>query len=55
MCMAHGLDSAILDPLDEELMKAMVTAELLMNKFIYADSYLEASKKTASTTAISRP
>ncbi len=44
MCMAHGLDSAILDPLDEELMKAMVTAELLSNKFIYADSYLEASR-----------
>ncbi len=46
MCMAHGLDSAIMDPLDEELMNAMLTAELLMNKFIYADSYLEASKKT---------
>ncbi len=45
MCMAHGLDSAILDPLDEELMSSMITAELLMNKFIYADSYLEASRK----------
>jgi 5-methyltetrahydrofolate corrinoid/iron sulfur protein methyltransferase len=44
MCMAHGLDSAILDPLDEELMKSMITAEMLMNKFIYADSYLEASR-----------
>lgn len=47
MCMAHGLDSAILDPLDEELMNAMITAELVMNKFIYADSYLEASRKAA--------
>jgi 5-methyltetrahydrofolate corrinoid/iron sulfur protein methyltransferase len=47
MCMAHGLDSAILDPLDEELMKAMITAELVMNRFIYADSYLEAAQKTA--------
>jgi 5-methyltetrahydrofolate corrinoid/iron sulfur protein methyltransferase len=45
MCMAHGLDSAILDPLDEELMNAMITAELMMNKFIYADSYLEAARK----------
>jgi 5-methyltetrahydrofolate corrinoid/iron sulfur protein methyltransferase len=45
MCMAHGLDSAILDPLDEELMDSIITAELLMNKFIYADSYLEASRK----------
>jgi 5-methyltetrahydrofolate corrinoid/iron sulfur protein methyltransferase len=47
MCMAHGLDSAILDPLDEELMNAMITAELVMNKFIYADSYLEAAQKAA--------
>lgn len=46
MCMAHGLDSAIVDPLDEELMRAVITAELLMNKFIYADSFLEASRKT---------
>jgi 5-methyltetrahydrofolate corrinoid/iron sulfur protein methyltransferase len=45
MCMAHGLDSAIVDPLDEELMKAAITAEMLMNKFIYADSFLEASRK----------
>ena len=41
MCMAHGLDSAIVDPLDEELMKAMITAEMLLNRFIYADSFLE--------------
>jgi 5-methyltetrahydrofolate corrinoid/iron sulfur protein methyltransferase len=47
MCMAHGLDSAIADPLDEELMKAVTTAELLMNKFIYADSFLEASRRKA--------
>jgi 5-methyltetrahydrofolate corrinoid/iron sulfur protein methyltransferase len=47
MCMAHGLDSAIADPLDEELMKAVVTAELLLNKFIYADSFLEASRPKA--------
>jgi 5-methyltetrahydrofolate corrinoid/iron sulfur protein methyltransferase len=45
MCMAHGLDSVIADPLDEELMKSVITAELLMNKFIYADSFLEASRK----------
>jgi 5-methyltetrahydrofolate corrinoid/iron sulfur protein methyltransferase len=45
MCMAWGLDSAIMDPLDEELMRAMITAELLNNRFIYADSYLEAYKK----------
>jgi len=45
MCMAHGLDSAIADPLDEELMRSAITADLLLNRFIYADSYLEASRK----------
>lgn len=45
MCMAHGLDAAILDPLDRELMDAMITAELLLNKFIYCDSFLEAYRR----------
>lgn len=42
MCMAHGLDSAILDPLDKELVDSLITAELLMNRQLYCDSYLEA-------------
>lgn len=42
MCMAHGLDSAIIDPLDTDLVNAMITAELLMNRQLYCDSYLEA-------------
>jgi 5-methyltetrahydrofolate corrinoid/iron sulfur protein methyltransferase len=42
MCMAHGLDSAILDPLDKDLVDALITAELLLNKQLYCDSYLEA-------------
>jgi 5-methyltetrahydrofolate corrinoid/iron sulfur protein methyltransferase len=42
MCMAHGLDSAILDPLDTELVNSLITAELLMNRQLYCDSYLEA-------------
>jgi 5-methyltetrahydrofolate corrinoid/iron sulfur protein methyltransferase len=45
MAAAFGLDAAILDPLDEELMNAAVTAELILNKHIYCDSYLEAYKK----------
>lgn len=45
MAVAYGLDSAILDPLDKELMDAMITAELIMNKQIYCDSYLEAYRK----------
>jgi len=44
MAQARGLDSAILDPLDKELMDALTTAELLLNKIIYCDSYLEACK-----------
>jgi 5-methyltetrahydrofolate corrinoid/iron sulfur protein methyltransferase len=45
MAMAAGLSAAILDPLDKELMDAMATAELILNKNIYCDSYLEAHRK----------
>ena len=42
MAVSHGLDSAIIDVLDEKLMNVLATAELLMNKQIYSDSYLRA-------------
>lgn len=42
MCITMGLDSAILDPFDTELMDIMITAELLLNKQIYSDSFLAA-------------
>lgn len=42
MCMPAGLDTAIMDPMDKELMDAMITCEMLMNKQIYCDSFLEA-------------
>jgi len=42
MGVAMGLDAAIIDPLDSELMDTMITAELLMNKTIYSDSFLKA-------------
>ena len=45
MAVANGLDSAILDPTDIELMDALITAELILNKNIYCDSYLEAYRK----------
>jgi len=45
MAVASGLDSAILDPKDKELMDALITAELVLNKNIYCDSYLEAYRK----------
>lgn len=41
MLMACGLDAAILDPLDIELMKAVKTAEVLRNENLYAPSYLD--------------
>ena len=45
MAVAYGLDAAILDPKDSELMDATITAELILNKQIYCDSYLEAYRK----------
>jgi 5-methyltetrahydrofolate corrinoid/iron sulfur protein methyltransferase len=45
MAAAFGLTAAILDPLDKELMDAMITAELILNKNIYCDSYLDAYRK----------
>lgn len=45
MAVASGLDSAILDPKDKELMDILITAELILNKNIYCDSYLEAYRK----------
>ena len=45
MAVASGLDSAILDPKDKELMDTLITAELILNKNIYCDSYLEAYRK----------
>ncbi len=41
MAVSRGLDSAIADVLDEKLMNVLATAEILMNKQIYSDSYLK--------------
>lgn len=45
MAVSFGLDAAILDPLDKELMDACITAELIQNRYIYCDSFLEAYRK----------
>ena len=45
MCMACGMDSAIMDPLDTELMDTAVTADLLNEKMIYCDAYLDAARR----------
>lgn len=42
MAIAHGLDGAIVDPLDAELMDAMITAELLLNYTVYCEDFLKA-------------
>jgi 5-methyltetrahydrofolate corrinoid/iron sulfur protein methyltransferase len=40
MCMAQGLDAAICDVMDRDLVAAAKTADLVMNHAIYADSYV---------------
>jgi 5-methyltetrahydrofolate corrinoid/iron sulfur protein methyltransferase len=45
MAAAAGLDAAILDPLDRDLMDTLITAEVILNKEIYCDSFLTARRK----------
>lgn len=42
MALGAGLDAAIVDCLDDELMDAMITAELLLNHQVYSAEYLKA-------------
>ncbi len=44
MARAAGLDSAIMDPLDTELMDVAITTDLLCGQTIYCDSFLEAAR-----------
>jgi len=41
MAISRGLDSAIVDVLDQKLMDVVATSEMLMNKQIYSDSFLK--------------
>ena len=45
MLIANGLDAVILDITDDDLVDAILTAELVMNKQIYADGYIDAFRK----------
>jgi len=45
MAVANGLDAAIMDPMDTQLMETMITAELLMKKQIYCDNYIKAYRQ----------
>ncbi|MFH1609382.1 MAG: dihydropteroate synthase [Candidatus Bipolaricaulota bacterium] len=44
MARAMGLDAAICNVLDEELRAAVATAELVLNRDIYTDDFLKASR-----------
>lgn len=44
MAMAMGLDAAICNVLDEELRAAVAAAELVLNREIYSDDFLKASR-----------
>jgi len=49
IAISHGMDSAIVDVLDKKLINVLATAEMLMNKQIYSDSFLKVyamAKKT---------
>lgn len=45
MLIGSGLDAVICDVTDDELINSILTAELVMNRSIYADSYVEAFRK----------
>jgi len=42
MCIGNGMDMVIADATDKDLMDSIITAELLMNKSIYCDSFIDA-------------
>ncbi|MEJ2704378.1 MAG: dihydropteroate synthase [Sedimentisphaerales bacterium] len=48
MAISRGLDSAIVDVFDQDLMNAVATAEMLMNKQIYSDSFLKVYSTSAT-------
>jgi 5-methyltetrahydrofolate corrinoid/iron sulfur protein methyltransferase len=54
MAISRGLDSAIADVLDKKLMDVVATAEMLMNKQIYSDSFLKVYTTTDEITKIGR-
>jgi len=44
MAITAGLDSAIMDAADKELVEAAITAEVLLDKNLYSDDYIKAWK-----------
>ncbi|MHB1034885.1 MAG: dihydropteroate synthase [Pirellulales bacterium] len=44
MCMAAGLTAAIVDSADQDLIDAVITAEVLLGQQLYSDDYIKAWK-----------
>ena len=42
MAVSAGLDAAIMDAADKDLVEAAVTAEILLDKHLYSDDYMKA-------------
>ena len=51
MAMAVGLDTAIMNVCDEEMMQAVATAEILLGQEIYSDAYLKAYRQRAKSAS----
>jgi 5-methyltetrahydrofolate corrinoid/iron sulfur protein methyltransferase len=51
MAISAGMDSVILDPNDTDLMNAAITAELLQQRTIYCDSFLDAYRMSVKAVA----
>ena len=45
MAITAGLDTALMDVLDKDLMDAAICAEMILNKQIYSDSFLKAARQ----------
>ncbi len=50
MAMARGLDAAICDVMDDDLLDTIATVELILNKEIYSDAYLRAFRMKRGTS-----
>ncbi|GJQ58715.1 MAG: methyltetrahydrofolate--corrinoid methyltransferase [Candidatus Scalindua sp. AMX11] len=45
MAIAAGMDTALMDVLDTDLMDAAICSEMILNKQIYSDSFLKAARQ----------
>jgi 5-methyltetrahydrofolate corrinoid/iron sulfur protein methyltransferase len=53
MCLTAGLDAAIVDSADQDLIDALVTAEVLLGKHLYSDEYVKAWKMQKGLQTVS--